>query len=170
MSNDVYETPEAELETNDEYSHNLASRWQRLGAAIVDTLVLLVVVIPLFILVGLLFPEYFESDSMLLEMMINLVAGLASVFVFLLINSRLLFSRGKTVGKHLLGITILDSFNYTIPAKNNLVKRYGFYFFIGYVPLVGGIISLINVLFIFSKDKRCIHDNIANTIVVADNK
>jgi uncharacterized RDD family membrane protein YckC len=34
------------------------------------------------------------------------------------------------------------------------------------IPLLGGLFSLVNVCFIFRDDRRCIHDLIADTIVV----
>jgi len=170
MSNDVYQAPEAELDTNVQYPTTLASRWQRLAASIIDGIILMIFVLPVFYAAGYFYPAYFQEENFLQQFILNIVAGLASVTVFLLINARLLFSRGKTVGKNLMGITIVDSFKHTIPERNNLLKRYAFYFFIGYVPLVGGIISLVNVLFIFGKEKRCIHDNVASTMVVSDNK
>ena len=37
---------------------------------------------------------------------------------------------------------------------------------IGMVPVLGTIYQLVNVLFIFGNDRRCIHDKIAGTRVV----
>jgi hypothetical protein len=40
---------------------------------------------------------------------------------------------------------------------------------IGLVPIIGPIYSIVDVLFIFRDDRRCIHDHIAGTrVVVAD--
>jgi uncharacterized RDD family membrane protein YckC len=36
----------------------------------------------------------------------------------------------------------------------------------GQIPVVGQIFSFINILFIFTKEKRCIHDLVAKTKVV----
>jgi uncharacterized RDD family membrane protein YckC len=35
-----------------------------------------------------------------------------------------------------------------------------------FIPLVGGLYGLIDALFIFGSAKRCVHDYIADTIVV----
>jgi hypothetical protein len=37
---------------------------------------------------------------------------------------------------------------------------------IGAIPYIGPLFSLVNVLFIFREDYRCVHDHIAGTIVV----
>jgi uncharacterized RDD family membrane protein YckC len=37
---------------------------------------------------------------------------------------------------------------------------------VGAIPLVGGLFGLIDPLFIFGEEKRCLHDLIADTIVV----
>jgi uncharacterized RDD family membrane protein YckC len=39
--------------------------------------------------------------------------------------------------------------------------------FIGSVPLLGPIFSLLDALFIFREDKKCIHDHLAGTNVVS---
>ena len=35
-----------------------------------------------------------------------------------------------------------------------------------HIPIVGGFVGLIDALFIFGSEKRCLHDYIAGTIVV----
>ena len=37
---------------------------------------------------------------------------------------------------------------------------------VAYIPFVGGLLNLVDILFIFGRDRRCIHDLIADTIVV----
>jgi len=38
---------------------------------------------------------------------------------------------------------------------------------IGIIPAIGGIIQIVNILFIFRDDRKCIHDLIAGTVVVS---
>jgi uncharacterized RDD family membrane protein YckC len=65
----------------------------------------------------------------------------------------------------LLGVKIVDADG--MPASlGSLARRYGFIYFVYYIPLIGPIIGLIDNLFIFSKEKRCLHDYVANTIVI----
>jgi uncharacterized RDD family membrane protein YckC len=46
------------------------------------------------------------------------------------------------------------------------MKRYAFYFFAPLVPVFGQILNMVNIVFIFSESKRCLHDRIGGTIVV----
>jgi len=34
------------------------------------------------------------------------------------------------------------------------------------IPFIGGFLALIDILFIFREDRRCVHDMIAGTVVV----
>ncbi len=86
---------------------------------------------------------------------------------FIVINGKLLICNGQTIGKKALGIKIVDT-NGNLPEKQHLIKRYGVYFLPGQIPVIGQIISLINVLFIFGPEKRCLHDLLGDTIVIKD--
>ena len=86
--------------------------------------------------------------------------------MILLFHGYLLANYAQTIGKHFLSIRIenLDgtqaSFT-TIFFKRLLVMQV-----IAQIPMVGTIIAgLINPLFIFAKEKRCLHDYIAQTKV-----
>jgi uncharacterized RDD family membrane protein YckC len=96
----------------------------------------------------------------------NLVIGLLGLGVFILINGKLLIANGQTIGKKLLGIRIVD-LNGDLPElKKHLIKRYAVFFIPGQVPAIGQFFSIINILFIFGKQKRCVHDLAAGTKVV----
>jgi uncharacterized RDD family membrane protein YckC len=47
-----------------------------------------------------------------------------------------------------------------------LLIRYGVYFAGNFIPVIGPLFGLVNVLFIFGEERRCLHDLAANTIVV----
>ncbi len=44
--------------------------------------------------------------------------------------------------------------------------RYLVFSLVNQIPTVGSLINLVNVLFIFGKERRCLHDRIAGTVVV----
>jgi uncharacterized RDD family membrane protein YckC len=92
--------------------------------------------------------------------------GIVSFIVFFAINYRFLVSNGQTIGKKVLEIKIVD-LNGNVPQfQPQLLIRYAVYLLPGQIPMVGQLFSLINVLFIFSAEKRCIHDLVAKTKVV----
>ncbi|MFI2812474.1 MULTISPECIES: RDD family protein [Microbulbifer] len=131
-----------------------AGRTERLLAAFLDGLVIMVAFIPVAILVG---TKYAENNPVMYPLFLLTYGYLA----FLLINSSLLLERGQTVGKKILGISIRDMEG-KIPDFDTLIF---------YRPLlktafaVFSPLDVINKLFIFRADKRCIHDHIVQTRV-----
>ncbi len=100
--------------------------------------------------------------------------GLVGIAAFVLINGFLLASSGQTVGKRALGIRIVS---YTdgelLPIGKLLALRYGPLWVLNLLPFFGGLIGpvfgLVDALFIFNSERRCIHDYIAGTKVVKVN-
>ena len=39
---------------------------------------------------------------------------------------------------------------------------------LGMIPFVGRVVGLVDALLIFRTERRCLHDNIADTIVITD--
>ena len=86
--------------------------------------------------------------------------------MFLLIHGYLLMKHGQTVGKWLTGIRIAD-LDGGIPSFGRVVGlRYLPTSVASVIPVVGSIYPLVDVLFIFRSDRRCIHDLLAGTQVV----
>lgn len=164
MSSDVYSTPQSNLEIDSNTTKpDLASRWSRLWASIIDSLIMMLVIVP-----AMYFTGAFDDLANGVEpsLVYNLAIGLLGFVVFFLINGKFLISDGQTIGKKILGIKIVD-LNGNLPGvKQHLLKRYAVYFIPGQVPVVGQIFSVVNILFIFGKEKRCLHDMVAGTKVV----
>jgi len=124
-------------------STELASRGSRLLAAIVDSAAFLCV-----------------YAAFLLNSMTLFMVGICALIA---IQIYFLSSRGQTVGKMLMNIKIV---------KMNTKKNGGFGTNVLVRTIVNGILamiplySLVDVLFIFREDRRCIHDMIAGTQVV----
>jgi Predicted membrane protein/domain len=162
MENNIYSAPESDLNEKKEYEEIIASRWSRLGAAILDALI----TIPFSIAV-MYFTGGFEYIQQGVEppSAYTFAMGVAGVLFFIAIHGYLLVSHGQTVGKKLVGIKIVAAGGEALE-KVMLIKRYVLYMGLGLVPVVGSFLSIINVLFIFSSSKRCLHDRFANTRVV----
>ena len=141
----------------------LSSRVDRLLATIVDAVVGLVVGIPLSLYTGL-YDAIFNGQP--LSGKVYLEIPLAEWVWFFLVNWYWLKKYGQTVGKRLLGIRISDFQTEAVPPFWRLLVR------ITVVPMaalfgtVGNAFALVDVLFIFGKNRRCIHDLIASTRVV----
>ena len=159
---DLIETREAQSPSENIVSKvagEKATRSDRLVAAIVDGVLGVVCFIPVFILVG------FDNLS---QPTLTLSAGLLGYGILstLVLHGYLMYQRGQTIGKSLMSIRIenLDgtqaSFT-TIYFKRMLCMQ-----LLSLVPSVGQFIAgFVNPLFIFGKDKRCLHDHLAGTKV-----
>ena len=78
----------------------------------------------------------------------------------------MLSNYGQTVGKKVLDIKIVGMDGNKLEFLPLIGLRYAPLWIASYVPVVGGILAIVNILFIFRKDRRCIHDHIAGTQVV----
>ena len=164
MSDDnLYAPPEAEVETPEYHPFNLAGRGARLGAAIIDGIVLSLIFWPIVLSLG-----YWESiAAATLTVSDSATILLISIAVFLIAQGFLLATRGQTIGKLLVGVRIVSVTDGKIlPLPRLFLLRYLPIYVLSQVPLVGPIGNLVNVLFIFREDRRCVHDLIAGTRVV----
>lgn len=144
----------------------LATLSERFLGAFVDGLIGVVASIPIW---GALFAfgvvNNFQ-DMNKVGPLYSILVGLAGFGLFVLIQYRTLKSTGQTLGKKAAKTRIV-TMNGHQPAIGDLIlKRYAFFQLIAIIPVVGPIASLVNILMIFKKDRRCLHDLIANTQVV----
>ena len=150
----------------------LAPRISRLGAALIDGVTMLLCIAPLAFssaLVNMLMdptegsepaPDFTSKDEMIVVVIALLLFGL------LIMNLVLLARNGQTLGKKLLGIKIIRSNHEKASFTRVFWLRTVVNSLITMIPAVGSIYSLVDVLFIFSQNKQCLHDLIADTIVV----
>jgi uncharacterized RDD family membrane protein YckC len=143
----------------------LASRWARLGATLIDGIVQTVVILPLLILVFGGWSAYLaKAETMGVLMSAGLQLG--SLIVFFLIHGYLMATRGQTIGKLALGIKMVRSDESPADFQRLALMRYLPQYAVTAIPLAGGFFYIVDVLFIFRKSKKCLHDDIADTIVV----
>ena len=166
-----YQAPRSSVESTQD-GLVLASRWNRLFARIIDGILLLLLSMPLLYWftgdwLGVTstddFDIFWSSDSPLI-----FVEFLISIGVFVAVNTYLLANRGQTVGKFLLKIRIVDYYTEEIPKlRFSLVLREGIMTLLNLFGFLGAFIALVDVLFIFATNKRCLHDYWAFTKVVS---
>jgi uncharacterized RDD family membrane protein YckC len=158
-----YQAPQSPIDQNPvaETTSVLASRWMRLLAALVDAFIGVVSVILVFVVMGL-DVEGLGKANLATQAQLA-VMGMAA---FLALHGYLLAKKGQTIGKLVCGIRIakLDG---NIPEFLPLIlKRYVPVWLVAQIPLIGGLLNLVNILFIFRADKRCVHDLIAGIRVI----
>ncbi|MGF1526754.1 MAG: RDD family protein [Candidatus Competibacterales bacterium] len=166
MSSNPYQTPQADLGQPElPRARPLASRTSRLVAAILDALAGILFAIPIAIAVGVL-----EALGTLDPNTLNLVVGGGGVLALLalmMVQGYLLHRRGQTLGKMAMAVQIVSAENYRRVSLWRIVGlRVLPINLISPIPVVGPVAILVDALFIFRDDRRCLHDLIAGTAVV----
>lgn len=140
---------------------NLAGRGARLGAFLLDLLILSVSLLP-GIAVGIAGGDDNENTKVIA----GLLCGLGILLV-LIVQFYLLSTRGQTIGKKVVGVKVVKYADGSNPGfVYACLLRLIVPGLISNVPIVGFLFSIVDVCFIFSEERRCIHDQIAGTKVV----
>jgi uncharacterized RDD family membrane protein YckC len=140
----------------------LASRGKRLAAAIVDGLI----AAGMLWLIAKYTPFNPWSDaglSLWTPRFLSIAFGFA---VFLVMHGYLLVTRGQTIGKALLKLRIVRPDGSRASIGRVIGLRYAAPSLLHVVPVIGQVFALGDALFIFRESRRCLHDQIADTIVV----
>ena len=101
----------------------------------------------------------------------NFTLGIFLIILQFIIQGYLITTRGQSIGKIVMSLRIVNSIDGTNPGfiKAFLV-RFILSQIITSIPYLGVIYFFADPLFIFRSDRRCIHDLMANTIVVESKK
>ncbi len=151
-----------------ESDFKLASRLCRFTAAIIDTIIWGCLT---FLYMTIFFPsEGFYEMEAAMEGLDDVTIFLFNALVigsFFAISFYPLKTRGQTWGMKLLGVQVVSVIdNKIIPFWKYVVFRDLPFTLLGYIPVIGLILYLVNLLFIYRKDRRCLHDFIAKTRVI----
>jgi uncharacterized RDD family membrane protein YckC len=141
----------------------LAGRGRRFAATLIDVLLVPLLAILLMLVTGVL--EHAQDWSASGRPVMRMLAlGVAS---YVILNLWLLWSRGQTAGKAILGIRIVSTKTGEKPAFWRLFIR-GLFFPTLYliVSPYTAIVPLADQAFIFGRQRRCLHDRICGTSVV----
>ena len=141
----------------------LASRGKRFGGALIDSLLSVIIVIPVMIFLGI-FVQIKERQRIFLGQQIGFF--MFGILLFLALHGYLIAKHGQTIGKKIVGTKMVDLNGQLVPLGKIYFLRYFIVSLIIQMPLLGQLFALTDCLFIFRKDKRCIHDIIAGTQVV----
>jgi uncharacterized RDD family membrane protein YckC len=140
----------------------LADRGARLGATILDSLIFMgMVYVPMF------FAAFTAEAATSGESPATVLLGAGSLAIvgfgiWCWLNIRYVLRNGQSIGKKLLGIKVVRADGTPVSLGRIFWLRNALNALISIVPLYG----LIDVLFIFGASNQCLHDKIADTIVV----
>ena len=173
----TYETPVTTAEeTGTTSGPELAGRGRRLGAYMIDTTIAFIVLAVFAALnLGISLEDLTRAPILVVEGPLPMAQEMSTagsiwfLIIFMAINSYLLVTKGQTLGKLALGIRIVDAAsNGAATAVKLLGLRYVLVMLVAVIPFIGGLLGLIDFLFIFREDRRCVHDLIAGTKVVSN--
>ena len=167
----------AGISPQEEREKYLASRSMRLGASLIDAFI-----------VGAVGAVGLATLSPLEELP-EYAQWLTWVGTYILLNGYLLVKRGQTLGKKLLRIRVVDAeskeivsfwrvlvlrwlaWMMIVPLTILLLTIAVLYPSLGFLVLLSillWVVAVLDPLFIFKKQRRCLHDYLAGTIVVND--
>jgi uncharacterized RDD family membrane protein YckC len=147
----------------------LADRSRRLGAVLLDSMVTFGALIPLLagafmaVLSGQRGYIDFELNALSAGLVVLGALGCVSVLIF---QTYRLATTGQTLGRKFAGIRIVKMDGSAVSFSSAVVLRTVIPSLIFAIPYLGLAFWLVDRLFIFRDDRRCIHDLIADTKVV----
>ena len=128
--------------------------WLRVGAALIDTLLIVVITWPL--LTAIYGTAYWSSEAMIqgpADFLLSWALPTAAIIVFWM-------AKQATPGKIAISARIVDAETGNAPSTAQLIGRY-FGYFVSMLPLFVGIIWVA-----FDRRKQGWHDKLAGTVVV----
>ena len=169
-----FRPPEAPVTDAPAFPLELAERGTRLGAKCVDGLTVLGALLATGIVAAIGIPVLaaFTRSGVDRHFGLNvfaLVAGLVGFLALLaLITWNCLWLRryGQTIGKRVLKIRIVRGNGGPATLGRIFWRRYLPMILLGSIPYLGFLITLADYLLIFRDSRKCLHDEIADTIVV----
>ena len=138
--------------------HEYAGFWIRTGAAIIDSILMLIIIIPM--LMAIYGTNYWLGESLVQgfwDVLLNYIFPAIAVIVFWV-------KKSATPGKMATKLTIVDAKTGEKPSTGQFIGRYlGYY--VSMIPLFLGIIWVG-----IDKRKQGWHDKLAGTVVIRDNR
>jgi uncharacterized RDD family membrane protein YckC len=144
--------------------HELAGRGARLVAAFLDSLIAALMIYVPFIVVAIVMGGFSDQNGQINGAALG--TGLLLSFVGLVawawITIRNVARTGQSIAKRIMGIKVLRRDGSPVSLGRIFWLRNVVNGLLGIIPLYG----LIDILLIFSADRQCIHDKLADTMVV----
>jgi uncharacterized RDD family membrane protein YckC len=134
-----------------------------LAGTLIDAFLSILIILP--ILSAL---DFFQSSIAGNQMVFTrqVIVTALSLIILTVLHGYLIYKNGQTIGKYVVGTKIVKLDGDKQSVGKILVLRYYLIALVTLIPIVGNLIGIIDSLFIFRNDHRCIHDHIAGTKVV----
>ena len=143
--------------------HALAGRGARLAAAMLDGFLVSILTVPIMIATGV---SLFAADTPP-SFWTLLLAMSPGYVVAAVVQGWFLHVGGQTLGKKIMGLRIVRADGSRAGFARLFFLRAGLAIGVGFIPLLGALVSLVDMLLIFRDSRQCLHDQVADTIVVS---
>jgi uncharacterized RDD family membrane protein YckC len=159
-----YAPPKADVSdyTPSEATVEPASRGVRFGAAMIDGLIMMVLYIPVIVAAVL----SGGTDPFAVVFSIWGAISLVGVIGLIAVTIVLVHRNGQTIGKKMTGIKVVRADGSRASLGRIFWLRNVVNALPSLIPIVGYVYVLIDHLLIFADKRQCLHDKIADTIVV----
>ena len=140
------------------YEQDYAGFWIRVGASLIDTILIMVLTFP--IATAIYGEAYWDSESLvagLWDVVLSYILPAIAVIVFWVYKS-------ATPGKMITNLVIVDAETGGKPSTGQFIGRY-FAYYLSAIPLMLGFIWVA-----FDKRKQGWHDKLAGTVVIRKNE
>lgn len=151
----------------DFHPSNLASLGERFVGAFIDGLVAIGTMLPIwgaFYLLG--FHRSFADIDSNAGWAASAITELLHFIIYTAVQWIPLQATGQTIGKRVANTRIATMDGGKPPMVDLILKRHAVFWGLALIPKGGSIVSLIDVLMIFKRDRRCLHDLVAGTQVL----
>jgi len=153
-----------------EAGFEMASRGSRMGAASLDTLAGFIVALPMLIAVSADFVPLLTGElpttSLLGRVGSASVVSMLLALILIVVTIVLVNRNAQTIGKKLVGIKVARSDGSKAGIGRIFWLRNVVNLLPSMIPVIGTVYSLVDLLFIFGAKQQCLHDMIADTIVI----
>lgn len=157
MERDIYESPTSDLTSPNEETR-YAGFWIRVGASLIDTILMVLIIVPiLYLMYGTDYWMQEPTSVGIVDILLQYILPAIAVIAFWVYKS-------ATPGKMICKIKIISTKDGDAPGMGQLIGRY-FAYYVSMIPLFLGFIWVA-----FDKNKRGWHDKLSSTAVVYVNK
>ncbi|MCB1553502.1 MAG: RDD family protein [Xanthomonadales bacterium] len=157
-----YAAPAARVQDVPVDTLELADRGTRLVAVIIDSLLVMGVGLAM----GIMAPLFAGRGGSEAAVMVVVSIGLALFLALIALNLVWLYRYGQTIAKRWMGIKIVRSSGERCELWRIIVLRVLPLNLLSAIPFIGYVVPIVDGLCIFRSDYRCVHDLLADTIVV----
>ncbi len=151
-------------------SYPLAGRGRRLTATLIDMLL-----VPLLSVLLIMLTDVLEDAEDYANNQWAIWVLLLAIASYLLLNGYGLWRHGQTLGKRIMGIAIVTTNHQTPAPLWKLICLRALFFPVLFLGLLSAALSplallpILDQVFIFGNDRRCLHDYLSGTTVIRHN-